>query len=134
MSASAAPPNRSRCRGTPAHSAQGANPAATPLCPCGDPQLRGEAPPLVRGYRSARRPASGSAEIDAPSEVVASLGNDRLWKTGIADRAKVRHPAPSYTSSWAKVGYGVSSPIRRVVSHRLLSAESRHRYTLDRTG
>src|SRR5215831_3941759 len=70
MSASAAPPNRSRCRGTPARSAQDPNPAATPLCPCGDPRLHGEAARLALGYRSARRPTSSSAEIDATLEIV----------------------------------------------------------------
>src|SRR5215472_17477882 len=70
MSASAAPPNRSRCRGTPARSAQDPNLAATPLCPCGDPRLHGEAAPRVLEYRSARRPASSSAEIGATLESV----------------------------------------------------------------
>ena|SRR6516165_686721 len=70
MSASAAPPNRSRCRGTPARSAQDPNPAATPLCPCGDPWLHGEAAPLVLGYRSARRSASTSADIGPTLEIV----------------------------------------------------------------
>jgi hypothetical protein len=33
---------------------------------------------LVRRYRSARRPASGSADIDAPYEVAALSGSDRF--------------------------------------------------------
>src|SRR6516164_11038268 len=82
MSASAAPPNRSRCRGTPARSAQDPNPATTPLCPCGDPRLHGEAASLFLGYRSARRPASSSAEIGATLEIVDFVRQWPLLKLG----------------------------------------------------
>ena len=56
------------------------------------PRLREEAPPLVRGYRFAGRPASGSAEIDAPSEVVASSGNDRFFHDLGRKRLRTRCP------------------------------------------
>jgi transposase len=48
MLASAAPPNRSRCRGRPAHSAQGPNPVATPLRT--DPSFAQKAADIVGLY------------------------------------------------------------------------------------
>src|SRR6516162_7882010 len=82
MSALAAPPNRSRCRETPTRSAQDPNPAATPLCPCGDPRLHGEAASLFLGYRCARRPTSSSAEIGATLEIVDFVRQWPLLKLG----------------------------------------------------
>jgi LDH2 family malate/lactate/ureidoglycolate dehydrogenase len=64
------------CRGRPAHSAQGPNPVATPLCPCGDPRLREAATARRPSYPAAFGPTSGSAQIGAASGVMA-LGSER---------------------------------------------------------
>src|SRR5262249_44295956 len=49
---------------------------------CGDPRLHGEAAPLILRYRSARRPASGSAEIGATLEIVDFVRQWPLLKLG----------------------------------------------------
>src|ERR1700736_891786 len=56
--------------------------AATPLRPCGDPRLRGAAAPHERGYSSACRPTSGSAEIGVVAGVVSSSSKWPLSKRG----------------------------------------------------
>jgi exodeoxyribonuclease V alpha subunit len=55
---------RSCSQGRLAHSAQGPDPLATPLCPCGVPRSRGAAAPRERGYPSAFRSTSGRTDTD----------------------------------------------------------------------
>src|SRR5437868_13736595 len=72
---------------------------ATPLRPCGDPRLGGAVTCYGRGYSSACRPTSGSAEIGALSSVVASGSKWQLFKyehRGPGQVADGRNPPRAY--------------------------------------
>ena len=109
MSASAAPPNRSRYHGRRAHSAQGLNRGATPQCPCGDPRLR--EPELHLVDDSALPVALPAARLNRRSVGCRGLVRQRLL-------LKLRHrtsgksgngsspPAPTFRSSWPRSEMG----------------------------
>src|ERR1700730_13873013 len=59
---------------------------ATPLRTCGDPQLSRAVTSHERGYSSACRPTSGSAEMGAVSGVGASGRNDRFRRVDLTGR------------------------------------------------
>src|SRR5215469_12713826 len=77
MSASAAPPNRSRCRGTPARSAQDPNPAATPLCPC-DIALPADLPAAALKLAQRRRSwtSSGNGRFRSLGPQIGQIGKE----------------------------------------------------------